>query len=504
MMNNSITRVLLSLVLIGANIPFTLAQTPTPTETTPSPTDVTPTPTPTLAPTDVTPTPTETIPSPTDQTTTPTFDFLSKLTADDSQAGDLFGYKVALSGNYALVSAAFTDNKALFDNGTAYLFELTSRQLNKKITVSNQISVDIQRSKDKDKIANNLFGYSIAVSDNYAVIGAPKNDRKDIDTGAVYLLDLTTGEQKQEFIPDDPEVGNLFGQAVATDGKYVVIGSPYSDRKDLEPNSEEKKEDKKESQQKGIDRGVVYLFDLTTGAQMQKLMAEDSLDGDLFGSAVSIYGNYAVISSPYHDRKGTDSGAVYAFDLTTGKQVQKFTADDGQAGDVFGNAVVIQGNYVLIGSANSDIVPKDPNKANSGSVYLFDLTTGKQIQKFVPDDIAAGDLCGYSLAMSDRYILLGCPYKDPKNTQPETTKEENKEQMPFDTGAAYLFDITTGKQIHKFVADDRQAGDVFGFSVAMSDRYVLIGATYDDEGDKFDRGSAYLFDLSTGEQIEKF
>jgi hypothetical protein len=67
-----------------------------------------------------------------------------------------------------------------------------------------------------------------------------------------------------------------------------------------------------------------------------------------------------------------------------------------------------------------------------------------------------------------------------------------------------LFDIATGKQIHKFVADDRQAGDVFGFSVAMSDRYVLIGATYDDEGDKFDRGSAYLFDLSTGEQIEKF
>lgn len=501
-MNNFLKRLLLSLLLTGTNIPFALTQTPTETDLTPSPTEVTPT----TSPTDITPTPTpsptEVTPSTTDQTSTPTFNFLSKLTADDSSAGDLFGYTVAMSGSYALIGAAFTDDRELFDNGAAYLFELTPRQLSKKITVKNQISADIQ--KDKDKIANNLFGYSIATSGNYAVIGAPKNDRKGIDTGAAYLFDLTTGEQTQEFSPDVPGVGNLFGHAVATDGKYALIGSPYSDRKDLEPNSKEKKEDKKKSEQKGIDRGVVYLFDLTTGAQIQKLMAEDGLDGDLFGSAVSISGNYVAISAPYNDQKGTDSGAVYLFDLTIGKQIQKFTADDAQAGDVFGNAVVIQGNYALIGSANSDIVPKDPNKANSGSVYLFDLTTGKQIQKFVPDDIAAGDLCGYSLAMSDRYVLIGCPYKDPKNPQPETTKEENKEQMPFDTGAAYLFDITTGKQIHKFVANDMQAGDVFGFSLAISDRYVLIGAAYDDEGDKFDKGSAYLFDLTTGEQIEKF
>ena len=377
--------------------------------------------------------------------------YLDKLIADDGNSGDLFGYAVAMRGNYALVGSAYSDLNAKPDSGAAYLFDL-GRQLKTKLLAD-------------DGTAGNLFGYAVDIDGNYALVGSAYNDRKGTDSGLAYIFNLNSGEQTQRFSPNDGTAGDLFGYSVAIQGRYALVGAPHSD-------------------QKGHDSGSAYLFEINSGRQVQKFMPQGGGAGDLFGHSVALEGKYALVSAAYNDSKGVDSGAVYLFDITTGKQMQKLIPDDGKPGDVFGYAIAMRGKYALISSVYSDAKGVD-----SGAVYLFDLKTARQIHKFTANDGTAGDRFGNSVAFNNQYVLIGAPYHDTKGV---------------DSGAVYLFDPQTGQQIRKITANDGNAGDLFGYAVAMENKYALIGSAYDDDNNKVDNGSAYIFDLNSGMQIHQF
>jgi hypothetical protein len=74
-------------------------------------------------------------------------------------------------------------------------------------------------------------------------------------------------------------------------------------------------------------------------------------------------------------------------------------------------------------------------------------------------------------------------------------------------GEAFLFDVDTGEVLVNFSAGNRgvvsrHGGDGFGASVAIQGQFALIGAPYDSE--LADRsGAAYLFNIRTGELVEK-
>ncbi len=77
-----------------------------------------------------------------------------------------------------------------------------------------------------------------------------------------------------------------------------------------------------------------------------------------------------------------------------GDQLFKLLADDGAAFDWFGRSVAISGTTAIVGA------PVDAdNGAFSGSAYLFDTTTGRQIAKLLPDDGAASDWFGISVSI---------------------------------------------------------------------------------------------------------
>jgi hypothetical protein len=69
-------------------------------------------------------------------------------------------------------------------------------------------------------------------------------------------------------------------------------------------------------------------------------------------------------------------------------------------------------------------------------------------------------------------------------------------------GAAYLFDVTTGNEIFSLMVDDPAASDEFGFSVSISGNRAIVGSRSDDGGGSAS-GSAYLFDVTTGDQLTK-
>ena len=160
----------------------------------------------------------------------------------------------------------------------------------------------------------------------------------------------------------------------------------------------------------------------------------------------------------------------------------KIRASDTLAGDLFGNSVAMSGGTAIVGA------PLDGDLGmGAGSSYLFDTVTGNQTATLTALDTAPGDRFGRSVAISGTTAIVGAWGSDAAGE---------------DAGSAYLFDTVTGLQIGRLTADDAAAQDWFGFSVAISGAVAVVGAMGDDDAGA-ESGSAYLFDLTEGEQIAK-
>ncbi len=214
------------------------------------------------------------------------------------------------------------------------------------------------------------------------------------------------------------------------------------------------------------------------GDQLFKLLPDDGATDDRFGVSVAISGATAIVGANRDDDNGETSGSAYLFDPATGEHLFKLLPNDGAAFDQFGRFVAISGATAIVGAFFDD-----DNGDDSGSAYLFDTTTGLQIGKLLADDGAAVNFFGNSVAISGTTAIVGAP---------------GDQENGVLSGSAYLFDITTGKQIgDKLLPDDAEAGDEFGISVAISGTIAIVGAHFDDDNGIF-AGSAYFFDITTG------
>lgn len=72
-----------------------------------------------------------------------------------------------------------------------------------------------------------------------------------------------------------------------------------------------------------------------------------------------------------------------------------------------------------------------------------------------------------------------------------------------DSGAVFLYDASTGLQTTKLLHNDGQPGDYFGSSIAIDNQLIVIGAPGNFPSSPNYRGAAYLFDASTGSLISQ-
>ena len=280
--------------------------------------------------------------------------------------------------------------------------------------------------------------------------------------GATSSVYADLGDQLFKLLADDGGQQDNFGWSVAISGETAIVGARLDD-------------------DNGSASGSGYLFDISdpnNPVQLFKLLANDGAVNDHFGSSVAISGTTAIVGAVLDDDNGTNSGSAYLFDTTTGLQIAKLLPDDGAADDQFGKSVAISGETGIVGAWFDD-----DNGPLSGSAYLFDIGEPKnpfQIAKLLPDDGAAGDQCGWSVAITSTTAIVGAPDDNDNGN---------------DSGSAYLFDASTGEQITKLLADDGAAGDAFGLSVAITGDTAIVGAVGDDDNGT-NSGSAYRFDIS--------
>ncbi len=260
-----------------------------------------------------------------------------KLTASDGAANDFFGSSVSISGDTAVIGALGDgDNGA--NSGSAYVFrDNGSAWVEEKLTAS-------------DGAAEDLFGNSVAIAGDTAVIGAIWDDDNGDKSGSAYVFsDSGSTWVETKLTASDGALEDFFGGAVAISGDTAIVGAHGDD-------------------DNGTNSGSAYVFRYNGSIWVEtKLTASDGAAGDLFGSSVSISGDTALVGALSDADNGTNSGSVYVFSYNGSTWVEtKLTASDGETEDLFGRSVANSGDIALVGaSGDSD------NGTNSGSAYVF-------------------------------------------------------------------------------------------------------------------------------------
>ena len=312
------------------------------------------------------------------------------------------------------------------------------------------------------------FASAVAISGDTVLVGAFLADTNNgRDSGAAYLF-VPAGSnwaQQQKVTAADGLIGDLFGSSVAISGDTAVAGA-YGDDTDT-----------------GDDSGSAYVFGRSGSAwsQQAKLTATDGAADDWLGFSVGVSGDTVVAGAHNDDDLGSSSGSAYVFvgNGGTWSQQQKLIPSDGAAGDLFGKAVAISDDTVVIGAHADD--------ADTGSAYVFvrDGSAWSEQAKLTGADGAEGDWFGFSVAVGGDTLVVGAHNDDDKGSE---------------SGSAYVFvrSGTTWSQQQKLTAGDGAADDGFGYSVAISGDSILVGAYLHNTDRGAAAGSAYVFQRSGG------
>jgi hypothetical protein len=337
-----------------------------------------------------------------------------------------------------------------------------------------------------------------------AVIGAPghvtvrPDGSSQFGAAYVYRFDGTEWVEKQKLQGDRfiPDFGNPFGHSVSVSGDVAVIGSPNS------------------FNQEKISTGsaYVYRFDGTRPpgdqwVQEQEILALDGASGDLFGFAVSVSGDVALIGAVGHDHAdpfpARGAAYVYRFDETRPpgdrwveeKEVctsnEESCASELEENDLFGWSVSVSGDVAVTGARLGE-----GNSTTSGSAYVYRFDGTEWLPegpKLFASNGVSFERFGESLAVSGDVAVIGAATGDGNTTN---------------SGSAYVFrfDGSGWVEEKKLLGSDAARGAQFGFAVSVSGNVALIGARWnvvEEDGRELDAaGSAYVFALVTRVAID--
>ena len=302
-----------------------------------------------------------------------------ELTASDGAENDYFGYRIAIDGDFAIITAFGDDTQT----GAAYVF-----------TRSGSTWTQQQKLTASDATIGYNFGVSVDLDGETAIIGSNWADH----TGAAYVFTRsgTTWTQQQKITPSGAAAEDQIGKQVSISGDTVLTTAEWDD-------------------DDGDKSGSAYVFTRSgsTWTQQQKLTASDAAQMDYFGYSCDVDGDTVFIGAHGDDDYGTFSGSAYVFTRsgTTWTQQQKLNPSDGDSWDYFGNDISLDGDTAIIGADHKENAGYD----TAGSAYVFTRsgTTWTQEAKLVPSDVIDSyDYFGKKVSLDGNTAIIGKPYDD--------------------------------------------------------------------------------------------
>ena len=214
------------------------------------------------------------------------------LTASDGAATDYFGSSVAISGDTVVAGAPFDDVGGNTDQGSTYVF------IRSGTNWSQQAHLNVSDGAEHDN-----FGWSVAISGDTAVVGAPFHDvGTNSAQGSAYVFTRTgtNWTQQAHLTASDGASYDAFGSSVSIDGDTAVVGAFWD-----------------EGGVNSTEQGSAYVFTRsgTNWTEQAKLTASDGATEDDFGISAAIDGDTVVVGAFYDDvEANANQGSAYVYE----------------------------------------------------------------------------------------------------------------------------------------------------------------------------------------------
>lgn len=334
-----------------------------------------------------------------------------------------------------------------------------------------------------------LFGYSVALSEDRAVISAPTDRSSNSGTNepTVMVYEHVNGRWEIEgafYASDENSERGWLGASVAIEGDTILVGGT--------PTHLGRTNGGSVADYSGY--GVVFEKEWGEWVRRPPLhRPEGRVKNDFMGAAVALEGGVAVIGAPYHGKlpdnddpaPELEAGKAFIFEWIGNNWQWSATLEpDSPTGRYhFGAAVAKLGDRVFVGS------PRFPAEGDDarGAVFVY-VDRGEGVWEhestIVASDGAALDTFGQRLAAHGSSLIVGAPGADQAR------------------GAVYHYDISKSPAVEtRITIDEAREGDRFGAAVAVHGDRVLVGAPGAEVHPVIDAGRAFLF-KRRGESFE--
>lgn len=371
---------------------------------------------------------------------------------------DEFGQSVAISGEWAAIGVPSSDAAAQNAGKVEVL-----RRIDGAWTI-------VQSLLPSPAVANSNFGTSVALSGGLLVVGCPDDTVSGTTlAGQVHVFGLqeNTWVLERKLAATTPANGMNFGESVATDGEFILVGAPNDGAY-------------------GTNAGTASIYQQSYGewTLMQKLHARAPNTGQLFGTSIALRDGVAVVVAP-----GTTSagGEVYVFRKTGALwPIEQRISAEAETG--IANAVAVQGNRIVLGA------PFAGDNPTTGAVSIYEYANDAwslvQLLKPPRPFYNSPREFGHSVALQNNMLVVG---------------EQAGAGMTFTNnglatvGVAYVYtrNGATWKFQRPIMDPVAQSTALMGASVALDGPWLLIGAP-GSGGIASGVGSAFVIDLSCG------
>lgn len=307
---------------------------------------------------------------------------IAELTASDGKAGDLFGYSVAINGDYIVVGASDYDNVQI-NSGAVYIFHRSGNNW-------------VQQAKliDNTPTQAGNFGACVTMTDSILAISEPNATVGAVTSqGSVFIYNLNIAASwqfEQEISASDAAYSHEFGTSISINksGTTLAIGDENAD-----------------DHYGGTNYcGAVYIFTSNGNGWFQqvKLFENNPINMHEYGRCVSLYNNQLVVADQYGQCEW------YNKSLFTWDRMSSFSYP-GVNPNGYGFKVLIYDNYIFISCIDDEI----NGMVDAGSLYVY-KKNNSGIFKFYkrisdPDAFYNGEF-GRCLAFDGTTLLVGSPY----------------------------------------------------------------------------------------------
>ncbi|RYI27790.1 MAG: hypothetical protein EON48_06055 [Acetobacteraceae bacterium] len=405
--------------------------------------------------------------------------YLKPAAVGTSQAGDSFGYSVAVAGDTVVVGAPYegsdstgvnsAPNEDVFHSGAAYVYVRSGSAWTQQAYLK---PAAVGTSQDSDQ-----FGWSVAVSGDTVVVGAnledssttgvnstPNDDGNASSSGAAYVFARSGSAWTQEAYLKPAAVGtsqvnDQFGYSVAVSGDTVVVGAWLEDSSSLGVNSTP-------DESAGLS-GAACVFVRGAGVWTQQAYLKPAIvgtmqGGDNFGFSVGVSGDTVVVGAPAEASSTTGvnstpnegasfAGAAYVFQRSATVWTQQAylkpaAVGASQVNDQFGYSVGVSGDTVVVGAVGersattgvNSTPNEDVNAAGAACVFVRSANAWTQQAYLKPAAVGTSqgnDQAGWSVAISGDTVVVGAVGEDSGSAGVNSTPDESASF----SGAAYVF-----------------------------------------------------------------